>query len=215
MTPKITISIGRQFGSGGRILGSVIANRFNMKFYDREIITEAAKQSGFDEKLLTQKDEKPVSSTFFADPQHLISGSETALSDENIFKIQSQAIRNVASQNNCVIMGRCSDYVLRDYPYCISIFFWSPMDDRIKRVCERAGVSDKEKARQIIEKEDSMRAKYYNYFTGKTWGEAKSYNLCIDVSLLGLERTADFICKLLKTKFGDLLTDKFSLYRNK
>ena len=212
MTPKVVISIGRQFGSGGRILGSTLAKRFDMKFYDNEIITEAAKQSGFDEKLIVEKDEKPVQSTFFANIQHVISGNDSAISDENIFKIQSQAIRKVAAESNCVIMGRCSDYVLRDYPYSLSVFFSSPLEDRIQRVCERCNINDREKARQLIEKEDSMRAKYYNYFTGKIWGDAKSYHFCIDVSLLGLERTADFVCKLLKTKFGDLLTDKYAIY---
>ena len=212
MTPKVVISIGRQYGSGGRILGSTLAKRFDIKFYDNEIITEAAKNSGFDEKIISQKDEKPVSSTFFNSIQHIISGNDSVISDENIFKIQSQAIRKVAAENSCVIMGRCSDYVLRDYEYCVSIFFWAPMEDRIRRVLERKNIDDKEKARQLIEKEDAMRSKYYNYFTGKTWGEAKSYNLCVDVSMLGLEGTADFVCKFLKIKFGDLLTDKYSVY---
>jgi cytidylate kinase len=214
MTPKITVSIGRQFGSGGRILGGALAKRLGMRFYDSEIITEAARQSGFDERLLSEKDEKPVRSTFFSNIEHVLSGNDSVVSDGNIFKIQSQAIRKVAAESNCVIMGRCSDYILRDYPYCMSIFFWSPLEDRIKRVCERAGISDREMARQMIEKADAARAKYYNYFTGKTWGDAKSYNFCIDVSLLGLERTADFVCKLLKFKFGDLIEDKISIYNS-
>ena len=205
MTPKITISIGRQFGSGGSFLGHSLAQKLGFKFYDSEIITKAAQESGMDEKIIKEKDEKPATSTFFHNIQNLIAGNDCVISNENIFKIQSQAIRKAASESNCVIMGRCSDYVLRDYPYCLSIFFWSPIEDRIKRVCERAGIADKEKVRQWIEKEDSARATYYNYYTGKTWGMSQSYDISVNVSLMGLESTTEFTIRFLRTKFGDLI----------
>ena len=202
MTPKIVLSIGRQFGSGGRVLERTIADRLGMKYYDDELLSYAAQHSGIDQKLLAEKDEKPVSSSFFQNINHLIAGNDSPVSDENIFKIQSDAIRKAAVESNCVIIGRCSDYILRDYEYCMSIFYWAPIEDRIKRVSERLGSNDPDKVRLLIEREDSRRAKYYNYFTGKTWGSAPSYDACINVSLLGVEGTAEATIALLRKRYG-------------
>ena len=202
MTPKIVLSIGRQFGSGGRVLGRTIADRLGMKYYDDELLSYAAQHSGIDQKLLAEKDEKPVSSSFFQNINHLIAGNDSPVSDENIFKIQSDAIRKAAVESNCVIIGRCSDYILRDYEYCMSIFYWAPIEDRIKRVSERLGSNDHDKVRLLIEREDSRRAKYYNYFTGKIWGAASSYDACLNVSLLGVEGTAEETIALLRKRYG-------------
>lgn len=204
--PFITISIGREFGSGGRILGQIIAERLGYKFYDNELLTLAAKEIGFSQEIFEEKDEQPVSNTFFNNIQQLLGGgNENYLSDANIFKIQSDVIKKISQSCSCVIMGRCSDYVLRDNPYMISFFFSSNLNDRVKRVCERFAIDDPEKAERMILIKDKRRSEYYNYFTGKIWGKATSYNVCIDVSLLGSERTADFIIDLLKAKFGNLI----------
>lgn len=207
MTPKITISIGRQFGSGGRILGQSIAKRLGFKFYDNELISLAASEVGFDPSFFEDKDEKPSRLSFFSSVQHFFTPSigQDMLSDAKIFEIQSKVIRDISAKYNCVIMGRCSDYILRDNPYCVSVFFWAPMADRIKRVCNRLNIYDEQEAERIISKADKERAEYYKYFTGKTWGKSTSYNVCVDVSMLGLERTIDFMIRLLKEKFGDLL----------
>lgn len=202
MTPKIVLSIGRQYGSGGRVLGRKIAEKLGMKFYDIELLSYTAKHSGIDEKLIAEKDEKPVTSSFFQNINHIIAGNDSYISDENIFKVQSEAIRKAAVESDCVIMGRCSDYILRDYEYCMSVFFWAPIEERIARVLERRNIDDEEKARLLIEREDSRRAKYYNYYTGKTWGAASSYDACINVSLLGIDATVDFVIALLKRRFG-------------
>lgn len=207
MTPKITISIGRQFGSGGRVLGQSISKKLGFNFYDNELITMAAAEVGFDPSVFEEKDEKPAGISFFSSVQHFFTQSvgNNMLSDVKIFEMQSKVIRNLSAKENCVIMGRCSDYILRENPYCLSIFFWAPIADRIKRVCNRLNIYDEQQAENIIVKADKQRAEYYKYFTGKTWGKATSYNVCIDVSLLGLERTVDFTIRLLKEKFGDLL----------
>jgi len=201
MTPKIVLSIGRQFGSGGRVLGRAIADRLGMKYYDDELLSYAAQHSGINQKLLAEKDEKPVTSSFFQNINHLIAGNDSPVSDENIFKVQSDAIRKAAVESDCVIIGRCSDYILRDYEYCMSIFYWSPIEDRIERVAKRLGIDDRDKVRQLIEREDSRRAKYYNYFTGKTWGAASSYDACLNVSLLGVEGTVDATIELLNKRY--------------
>lgn len=201
MTPKIVLSIGRQFGSGGRVLGRAIADRLGMKYYDDELLSYAAQHSGINQKLLAEKDEKPVTSSFFQNINHLIAGNDSPVSDENIFKVQSDAIRKAAVESDCVIIGRCSDYILRDYEYCMSVFYWAPIEDRIERVAKRLGIDDRDKVRQLIEREDSRRAKYYNYFTGKTWGAASSYDACLNVSLLGVEGTVDATIKLLNKRY--------------
>ncbi len=202
MTPKIVLSIGRQFGSGGKVLGKTIAEKLGMKLYDSELLTYAAQHSGIDQKLFAEKDEKPVTSSFFQNINHIIAGNDSIISDENIFKIQSDAIRKAAVESDCVIIGRCSDYILRDYEYCMSVFYWAPIDDRIDRVAARRNIDDRDKVRQLIEREDSRRAKYYNYFTGKTWGAASSYDVCLNVSLLGVDATAELTIELLKKRFG-------------
>ncbi len=202
MTPKIVLSIGRQFGSGGRVLGRAIADRLGMKYYDEELLSYAARHSGIDQKLIAEKDEQPVTSSFFQNINHLIAGNDSPVSDENIFKVQSDAIRKAAVESNCVIIGRCSDYVLREYEYCMSVFYWAPIEERIERVSKRRNIPDREKVRLIIEREDSRRAKYYNYFTGKTWGAASSYDACINVSLLGIDGTADATIELLRKKWS-------------
>ena len=204
MTPKIVLSIGRQFGSGGRVLGKTIAERLGMKYYDDEILSYAARHSGINQQLIAEKDEQPVSSSFFQNINHLIAGNDSPVSDENIFKIQSDAIRKAAVESNCVIIGRCSDYILRDYEYCMSVFYWAPIEDCIKRVSERVDNSDPDKVRLLIERSDNRRAKYYNYFTGKTWGAASSYDACINVSLLGVEGTAEATIELLRKRYGNI-----------
>lgn len=201
MTPKIVLSIGRQFGSGGRVLGKTIAEKLGMKYYDDELLTYAAQHSGIAQRLFAEKDEKPVSSSFFQNINHLIAGNNSLISDENIFKEQAEAIRKAAVESDCVIIGRCSDYILRDYEYCMSVFYWAPIEDRVERVAKRCGSDDRDKVRLMIEREDSRRAKYYGYFTGKTWGAAASYDACINVSLLGIDATAELTIELLKKRY--------------
>ncbi len=181
MTPKIVLSIGRQFGSGGRVLGRAIADRLGMKYYDDELLSYAAQHSGINQKLLAEKDEKPVTSSFFQNINHLIAGNDSPVSDENIFKVQSDAIRKAAVESDCVIIGRCSDYILRDYEYCMSIFYWSPIEDRIERVMKRENIGERA-ASEMIRRTDKQRKSYYGFFTDKDWGKPSDYDMVINSS---------------------------------
>ena len=201
---KIIINVGRQLGSGGRVIAKMLAERFGCKYYVRELLNLAAKESGFSEKFFEQNDEQKG---FFKSLFHLnvpFMGSanfyRNELSQESLFKFQSDAIRRAADEGSCVFVGRCADYVLRDYPNRVDVFITANLADRIAQVSSRLGC-DEAAARKKIASGESERSTYYNYYTGKEWGHSASYDLCINSSLLGLEGTArfikDFVCRRL------------------
>lgn len=202
---KIIINVGRQLGSGGRVVAKMLADDFGCGFYDRELLNLAAKESGFREELFEQNDEHKG---FFRSLFHTLSPhvSETSfynndMSQEGLFKFQSDAIRKAADGGSCVFVGRCADYVLRDYENLFNIFITADTEYRIRQVMERKGC-DEAKARKIISSGDSERASYYNYYTGKKWGASESYDLCINTCLLGLERTEKYIAQIIRERFG-------------
>ena len=202
MDGKVIISIGRQFGSGGRSIGKMIAEKLGVGYYDVELLRLAAKEIGFGEEAFAAVDEKPNFGRFFQNIENLMSGSQTdsLMSNANLFQVQSDVIRQIAERESCVIMGRCSDYVLREDDRCVSLFLTADEADRVRRVMERLEV-DEAKAEKIITSTNKRRAEYYNYYTGKKWGDAASYHLCVNVTALGEEDTADFICDFVKRKF--------------
>lgn len=203
---KIIINIGRQLGSGGRVIGRMLADDFGCKFYDRELLNLAARESGFSEEFFEQNDENRgfFRSLFHIHVPHVSDCSfyNNKLSQESLFKFQSDAIQRAAQEGSCVFVGRCADYVLRDRKDVVNIFITADMDRRIRQVCERSGC-DRATARKIIAKGDSCRAAYYNYYTGKTWGHSESYDLCINSSLMGIERTEEFVREFVKRRFGN------------
>ena len=190
---KLIITIGRQFGSSGKDVADALGRRLGIPVYDNELITKAAQESGFSAELFVQSDEKKrffsltsiFSSNFGGD-------SDNYMSDKNLFNIQCSTIRNIAEQGSAVIVGRCSDYVLRDSGCTLDVFLTSSEDARVARIMEREGLS-KEKATALMEKKDKGRADYYNYYTFGNWGVASTYDLCLDSSILGVEGTAEFI----------------------
>ena len=193
MEKKIIITIGRQFGSGGKCVADELGRKLGISVYDNELITKAANDSGFSAEFFVQSDEKK---RFFS-LSAIFSGSyspetENYMSDKGLFKMQSETIRAIAEQGSAIIVGRCSDYILRDMDCVIDVFLTSPAEIRAARVAERTGIS-LEKAMELIEKKDEARAAYYNYYTFGNWGVASTYDLCIDSSILGLEGTAEFI----------------------
>ena len=198
---NLVISIGRQFGSGGRDIGKLLADRLGISFYDSELIVLAAKEVGYDPALFEQADEKPRQMGWFHSLNTNIFGTvlntENYMSPEKLFEIQSEVIRKIAQQGSCVIVGRCSDYVLRENPDCVSLFMHASMPSRIKLVCERAAV-DVKRAEELIRQQDRKRAEYYQYFTDRTWGASATYDLSINVDRLGVEATVDFIADFLK-----------------
>jgi len=192
MEKKIIITIGRQFGSGGKCVADALGRKLGIPVYDSELIAKAAQDSGFSADLFVQSDEKrrffSLSSIFAGN----YSDTDNYMSDKGLFKMQSETIRRIAEQGSAIIVGRCSDYILRDMDYVIDVFLTCPAEERAKRVSERAGIS-MEKAMDMLEKKDRDRAEYYNYYTFGNWGVASTYDICIDSSLLGIDGTADFI----------------------
>ena len=203
MKNNIVISIGRQFGSRGRYVGKILADKLGFKFYDWELLNLAAKEIGFDPSLFEKADEKPGLPQFMQNIGQLFLGStpdsdtESYMSSSKMFEIQSEVIKKVADEGPCVIMGRCSDYVLRDNPNCISVFLTADMSFRIQCVKERTQLEDEQKIKKLIEHTDKKRNEYYNFYTGKEWGHSFSYDLCLDVSKIGVEATVEFIEKYL------------------
>ena len=200
---KIIINIGRQLGSGGLVIAKMLAEDLGCNFYDKELLNLAARESGFSEKFFEQNDEKKG---FFRSLFHMhapfVSDSNfynNKLSQESLFQFQSDAIRKAASEHSCVFVGRCADYVLRDFDNTVSVFITSDLDERISRVCERHKCTEDE-AKKIIESKESTRSSYYNYYTGKEWGHSSSYDLCINSSILGMEGTEEFVKEFINKK---------------
>ena len=199
----IIINVGRQLGSGGHDIGRMLALDFQAKYYDRELLNLAAKESGLSEKIFEQNDEKKG---FFRGllnlgaPHMSSSGYKPGMTQETLFQFQSDAIRKAAKEGSCVFVGRCADYILRDFKNVVNIFITASMKFRVDQVMSRQNVSVEE-ARHIIEQGENRRAEYYNYYTGKKWGAAESYDLCIDSSVLGLVETEKLIAAFIRKRF--------------
>ena len=201
----IIINVGRQVGAGGQEIGRMLAQDFEAKFYDRELLNLAAKESGFSEKFFKQNDEKKgfLRGLLNVQTPHFMGGSlyGSNFSQESLFKFQSDAIQKAANEGNCVFLGRCADYILRDFDNVVNIFITASMDFRAKLVAKVKEL-DEEHARKLIEHVEARRAQYYNYYTGKKWGAAESYDMCIDAGILGLEETEKLIAEFIRKSFG-------------
>ena len=200
----IIICIGRQLGSGGHDIARMLAMDFNAKYYDRELLNLAAKESGFSEKFFEQHDEhQGFFKSLFNLQSPMVSNSlyKSNLSQESLFQFQSDAIRKAASEGSCVFVGRCADYVLRDMPNVVSIFITASMRFRIDQLLAHKQVTPQQ-AKRIILQAEGQRASYYNYYTGRKWGAAETYDLCIDSSLLGLVETEKIIADFIRKKVG-------------
>lgn len=202
MTPKIIINIGRQFGAGGLGVAHELSERLNIPVYDKELLKKAAQDSGFSAEFFEQSDEKKrlfSLSSIFANG---FGDTENYMSDRGLFKMQSHTIRSIAEQGSAIIVGRCSDYILRDMDCVLNIFLTSPAEVRADRIMEEYGLTLEEAVKFVIEK-DKERADYYNYYTFGEWGVADTYDLCINSAILGIKGTADYIIEFA-TKAGKL-----------
>ena len=193
MNKNIIITIGRQFGSGGKSVADALGAKLGIPVYDHELIIKAAQDSGFSAELFVQSDEKK---RFFS-LSSIFAGSystdtENYMSDKGLFKMQCETIRKIAAEGSAIIVGRCSDYILRDMDCLLNVFLTSPAEVRTERVASRLGIGLDEAA-EMLEKKDKARAEYYNYYTFGDWGVASTYDLCLDSSILGIDGTADFI----------------------
>lgn len=199
------ITIGREFGSGGRLIGQKLAERMGVNCYDKELINLASKESGLCTEVFENNDEKPLNSFFYSlvmDTGALgqsFAGYMDAPLNQKVFLAQFETIQRLAERESCVIVGRCADYALHDYPNTIHVFISGELEDKVERVASYNNIS-KDKALELIAKSDKKRANYYNYYSNKKWGAASTYDLCINSSLTGVDGAVDVIMEFIKVK---------------
>lgn len=197
------ITIGRQFGSAGREIGEKVAAHFGIPCYDKELLSRAAKESGFCEEMIESHDERPTNSFLYNLVMDTYSFGYNASSfvdmpiSHKIFLAQFDTIKMIASEGPCVIVGRCADYALSDYKNCIHLFIYGDEKVKTKRIMEKYNLSEA-KAKDMIVKKDKQRQSYYNYYSSKKWGRADSYDLCINSSLLGIDGTVKLIIQTIE-----------------
>ncbi len=200
MDKKIIITIARQYGSGGREIGELVAEKLGIALYDRELITEAANRGSLDEKVTKLADESAANSLLYTlamgsnvlgTTMHF--GYKMPLNDK-LFILQSEVIKEYAKAESCVIIGRCADYVLRDEKNLLRIFIYGDLDHRQARVAERHPELKSGQIIDVINKTDKRRSSYYNFYTGNKWGKYDNYDIAINSSTLGIEGTAKLIC---------------------
>ncbi len=205
MNKQFIITIGRQFGSGGREIGEALAKKLNIPYYDKELISLAAKESGVDAEIFNNVDERATNSLLYSLSMGIYSfgsnfaGSSDLPVNDRLYILQHQIIKKLASEGPCVIVGRCADYVLKDFDNCVNIFIHADMEYRKQRAIEIHDVK-KNKAEQIINKTDKVRANYYGFYSGQKWGFAQNYDLSIDSSKLTKEQAVDLIASYLKLR---------------
>lgn len=197
------ITIGRQFGSGGREIGERVAKHFNIPFFDNELLSRTAKESGFCEEMMEVHDERPTSSFLYNLVMDTYSFGYNASSfvdmpiSHKIFLAQFDTIKKIASEGPCVIVGRCADYALADNPDVINLFIYGNEANKIERVMAKYDLTYN-RAKDMIVKKDKQRQSYYNYYSSKKWGRADSYDLCINSSMLGVEGTVKLIVQAVE-----------------
>lgn len=193
MKSDLIITISRQYASGGRELGQLLAKRLGIPCYDKELINLAAQKSGFAPSHFEEPDQQPTNSMLFSllRAGTMINSYDLPLNDK-IYLVQSKVIRQLAEEGSCIIVGRCADYILAERPGCVNVFVHAPMPLRIQRATSVYGLPT-EKAEDIILKADKRRGTYYNYYTGVKFGDATQYHLSLDSLTIGLESAADVV----------------------
>ncbi|XOQ44807.1 MAG: Cytidylate kinase [Clostridium sp.] len=199
---KTVITIARQYGSGGHEIGQRLAKRFSIPFYDRELIAEAAKRSGWSREILEQVDEKAGSSLLYAMMMgnypfmdSPVTANQLPINDR-LFQLQAKLIREAADAGPCVIVGRCADDILHGRNNVFSVFLYADFTLRQKRAVEEYGVRPEDAANQVA-RQDKQRASYYHFYTDKKWGETQNYHLCINTSFSGIRGTEELIAQAI------------------
>lgn len=192
---KYIITIGREYGSGGRFIGKLVAEKLGIAFYDNELLIKASENSGMSVELFKTYDEKK--SGFLSNGLGIYS-YDMSLS-QKVFIAQFDAIKAIAEKESCVIVGRCADYVLKDLPDVANIFICAPMEDKVERAVKYYNLP-REKAEATILKINKKRKSYYNFYTDRDWGKAQTYDLCIN-SKIGIEECVDAIIGYVKGRF--------------
>ncbi len=205
MACKSVITIGRQYGSGGREVGEKLAAALGIKCFDDELLDRAAKDSGICQELFENHDEKPTNSFLYSlvMDTYSMGYASAALSgmpiNHKVFLAQFNAIKKIADEGPCIMVGRCADYALEEYPNRVSVFIYSDLPKRIRRIADKYNLTDA-KAKDAINKTDKQRASYYNYYTNKRWGDISSYDLCINSGILGIDGTVEMIARFVQMK---------------
>lgn len=204
MKDKFLVVIGRQYGSGGKSIGRLVAERLGVDYYDKELLKEASERYGFSPRIFEEADERRPSAV--RSLLHLVLGAQDApistetLSGEGIYAAQSKVIKSICAESSCVIVGRTADYVMRHHPTLLSVFIHAPIESRRRRIVERENNMSEEEAEAKALRNDSRRESYYNYFTGRKWGSASNYHLSLDSSCLTDEECADIIVDILRRR---------------
>ncbi|MDE6060824.1 MAG: cytidylate kinase-like family protein [Clostridia bacterium] len=196
------VTISRQFGSGGRLIGKLLAKKLNIPFYDKEIIEHAAENSGLAKEFIKENEQKRKGFASYPVPVSAWGGVSYVGFDNleaKIYAAEASAIESFAKGGACVMVGRCADYVLKDDYKCLNIYVYADMESRIKRVIEVYNAApDKRKAQKLIRETDRLRARHYRYYTESDWGSAENYHLCIDSALFGIENCVDMLAAAYK-----------------
>lgn len=197
------ITIGRQFGSGGREIGERVAQHFGIKFYDKELLSRAAKESGFCQEMIESHDERPTNSFLYNLVMDTYSFGYNASSfmdmpiSHKVFLAQFDTIKKMADESPCVIVGRCADYALSEYKNCLNLFIYGDEESKVRRIMNKYDLA-KQKAHDMMVKKDKQRQSYYNYYSSKKWGRADSYDLCLNSSKFGIEGTIKLIIQAVE-----------------
>lgn len=203
---KVVITIARQYGSGGRTVGEMLANKLGIHYYDKELMRLASEDSGINEKLFVKADEKAKNQSLFRIAKNVYNGelippeSDDFVSDDNLFNYQAKIIKQLAEEESCVIIGRCADYILKDYDNVLSVFVHAPKEFCMEQAAKKLSMSSKE-IEKYIAKTDKRRSDYYKYYTGREWTDARNYDLCLDSSKLGFDRCVEEIEAYMKVRF--------------
>ena len=204
MDKKFIITIGRQLGSGGRSIANLLAEHYGITAYDRKVIEMAAQESGLSAEFFENADEKKWHGFFHAifsnrAAANALGSNENYLSNDALFKMQSDTIRDLAERESCIFVGRCADYILRDHPCHINLFFTADLADRVSRIAQEKGITEAQ-ATELIEKTDRRRATYYGFYTGGKWGKYDNYHLALDSAALGIDGVAELIAAAVKKR---------------
>lgn len=192
---KKVITISREFGSGGRLIGKRLAEKLGVPYYDKELLDRIAEESGFSKEMIEGAEKKAKNSFLYSLASAIGTGEagpETLSLNERFFLAQFETIRKIAEEGSCVIVGRCADYILRGVPQAVNVFIYAEEEDKIKRAVEEYGIPEKD-VRKVMRDTDKARANYYAYHTGRRWGDYLNFNLCIDSGYLAIDDIVDLI----------------------
>ncbi|MCR4567388.1 MAG: cytidylate kinase-like family protein [Pseudobutyrivibrio sp.] len=200
---KLVICIARSYGSGGLTLAKKLGAEFGIPVYDREILRIASDQSGINEELFGQVDEHVRKIILTAKGKYkgkpLTPEYAAFTSDDNLFELQADVIKRIADAQSCIFVGRCADYILKDRPYVLSLFFYASEEDCLKRLRKQVSGTDDELIKRMHDI-DKHRADYYRYYTGRDWNDARNYDFCLDTGVMDYDKLVEVVKSYIEIK---------------